>query len=61
MWAEPFLWYDGDTTFVTGILLLIPFLLGMSSLVRAGAWRGVVGSILFFAQSLAKKRRWWPF
>jgi hypothetical protein len=53
MWAEPFLWYDGDITFVTGILLLLPFLFGMSPLVRAGAWLGVVGSILFFAQSLA--------
>src|SRR5262245_51516069 len=29
MWAEPFLWYHGDITFVTGILLLLPFLLGM--------------------------------
>jgi hypothetical protein len=53
MWAEPFLWYGGDITFVTGILLLLPFLLGMSHLVRAGAWLGVVGSILFFAQLLA--------
>jgi hypothetical protein len=53
MWAEPFLWYRGDSTFLTGILLLLPFLLGMSPLVGAGAWLGVVGSVLFFAQSLA--------
>jgi hypothetical protein len=53
MRAEPFLWYYGDITFVTGVLLLLPFLFGMSPLVRARAWLGVVGSILFFAQSLA--------
>jgi hypothetical protein len=36
-----------------GILLLLPFLLGIGPLVRAGNWFGVAGSILFFAQSLA--------
>jgi hypothetical protein len=51
--AEPFLEYDGDITFVTGVLLLLPFLFGMSPLVHARAWLGVVGSILFYAQSLA--------
>jgi hypothetical protein len=34
-------------------LRLLPFLLAMSPLVRAGAWLGVAGSALFSATSLA--------
>src|SRR5262249_4899407 len=41
MGAEPFLWYYGDITFVTGVLVLLPFLFGISPLVRARAWLGV--------------------
>lgn len=53
MFADTFYDYSGDSDFVTGVLLLVPFLLAISPLVRAAAWLGVAGSILFFAQCLA--------
>jgi hypothetical protein len=53
MSIEAFLWYIDDSSFVRGVLLVLPFLLAMSLLVRAGAWFGVVGSALFFATALA--------
>lgn len=53
MSVEAFLWYTGDSSFVIGVLRLLPFLLAMSPLVRAGAWLGVAGSASFFATALA--------
>jgi hypothetical protein len=53
MYADAFLWYHDDGSFVTGIILLLPFLLAIGPLVRAGAWLAVTGSALFFATSVA--------
>ncbi len=53
MFDEAFLWYSGDRDFIQGVVLMLPFLLAVSPLVRANAWLGVLGSALFFATSLA--------
>jgi hypothetical protein len=53
MAGEAFLFYSGNESFITGVLLLLPFLLALSPLVRARAWLGVVGVIVFIATSLA--------
>jgi hypothetical protein len=53
MRIEAFLWYVDNTSFVVSVLRLLPFLLAMSPLVRAGAWLGVAGAGLFFATALA--------
>ncbi len=54
MLIEPFLWYQSDdSTFIEGVILMVPFLLAMSPLVRFGAWIAATGSALFFASSLA--------
>jgi hypothetical protein len=57
MIVEAFLWYIDDASFVTGVLLLVPFLLAMGPLIGAGAWLGASGSALYFATSLAMLTR----
>jgi hypothetical protein len=46
--ADPFAEPTGDVGFVTGVHLLLPFLLAISVLVRSKAWLGVVAAVLFF-------------
>lgn len=53
MLVEAFLDYSGDADFIRGVLLLLPFLLAIGPLVRAGACLGVMVSALFHANSLA--------
>jgi hypothetical protein len=52
MYVDAFLWYYDDSSFVTGVMLLLPFLLAIGPLVGAGAWLAVAGSALFLATSL---------
>jgi hypothetical protein len=57
MFGEPFLWYYDDSSFIKGIVLILPFLLAVSPLARAAAWIGVAGSCLFVATSLSMLTR----
>jgi hypothetical protein len=57
IYAEAFLWYEDDFSFVTAVMLLLPFLLAIGPLARAGAWLAVAGSALFFATSIAMLTR----
>jgi len=53
MVGEAFLRSSSAYDFIRSILLMLPFLLVISPLVRSGFWLGVLGSALFFTTSLA--------
>jgi hypothetical protein len=53
MLNEPFIDYSGDISFITGVLLITPFMLAISVLVRQRAGIGVAGAVVFFATCLS--------
>jgi hypothetical protein len=54
MFVDPFfVWDVDDVIFAIDVMLLVPFLLMVGPLIRAGAWLGVAGSTLFVATSIA--------
>jgi hypothetical protein len=53
MYCDPLVNYQGDVTFITGVVLMLPWLLLISPLVRSEAWLGLAAAILFISTLLS--------
>jgi hypothetical protein len=53
MLSEPFIGYSGDISFMIGVMLIMPFMLAISVLVRQRAWIAVAGAVVFAAACLS--------